>query len=194
MNRLTQILILLSSKWWTVLLVVALNFASFAMLFSVDDAFEAITKVPVYDTQNDLTPGLILEQLPLYQGEALTVYYRFAAVDFVFPFAGSLFFAVLWTLLLRLNTWSIAQRLLMWNFPLVVFLVTVIDWCENIAILVLLSGSPTTAMIDAVLTFKRLKLIGLAISGWGTMLILLFLIANLLNRVLRARRIGSQTA
>jgi hypothetical protein len=178
MNKLTQRLIGISRVWWQFLLVLALNMASFTILFALDDRFEALTEIPVFDVQNNLTAETLRAQLPLYVGEARDAYLAFAAFDFVFPFISALFLAVLWALLLRVNRAALSQTLLRWNFPLLIFLVTLFDYGENIALLtILFAGAPPLA-VDAALLFKALKLNGLAISGMISIALLGFALAH----------------
>jgi len=187
MNSLTRYMVTLSQKWWAVLLVFSLNFASFGILFSLEDQFEALTNVPTFDTQNDLTAELVLQQLPLYTGEARDAYLRFATFDFVFPLVAGIFVTVLWTLLMRLNTWRLPQQLLLWNVPLLVLLITLWDWLENVSFLMILStgATPSPALINAALFFKRLKLTWLSLNGAVISGLILLLVLNVISRVLR---------
>lgn len=187
MNSLTRYIVTISQKWWAVLLVFSLNFASFGILFSLEDQFEAITHVPVYDTQNNLTSELVLEQLPLYTGEARDAYLRFAAFDFVFPLVAGVFVTLMWILLLRLNTWQLPQKLLLWNVPLLALLGTLWDWLENVSLLMILSADsiPSPALIDAALLFKRLKLTWLSLSGTVIGVLIILLALNVIYRMIR---------
>ena len=72
--RFNDLLIRTSRSPWRFALIAVLNAAAFAALFALEDRFEVITGVPVFDTQNGLTPAALVKQLPLYQGEALTAY------------------------------------------------------------------------------------------------------------------------
>ena len=66
MSRLNALLIRTSRSPWRFALVAALNAGAFAVLFALEDRFEAITGLPVFDTQNYLTPAALEQQLPLY--------------------------------------------------------------------------------------------------------------------------------
>ncbi|MFZ4815248.1 MAG: hypothetical protein ACOYL5_11985 [Phototrophicaceae bacterium] len=180
----------LTQRGWAVALIVVLNFASFSILFALEDQFELITGVPVYDTQNDLTPSVLLEQLPLYVGDARAAYLRFAAFDYVFPLVANVFVVVIWTLLLRFNTWQPAQRLLAWQLPLFALIGTLLDWLENVSLLaVLYSGNPPVQwFVNSVIVFKRLKLASLAANAVITPILLALLIGNLIYRVYVHRR------
>lgn len=189
MNRMRIFLIAVSRRWWAVALVFALNFGAFGILFGLEEQFAALTGVPVYDTQNDLTPARLLEQLPLYSGAARAAYLRFAAFDFVFPLVAGLFVATLWTLLLRLNTGQLARRLLAWGLPLFVFIGTGWDWLENISLLITLNAgaAPEAWMLDAVILFKRLKLTWLLLNIPISSVLLGLLLVNIVQRVRQAR-------
>jgi hypothetical protein len=189
MGKLQELLLGVSRKWRWVVAFVVLNFASFGILFALEGAFEALTSTPVYDTQNDLTQAQILEQLPLYQGEARDAYLRFAAFDFVFPLVSALFITLIWTLLLRLNRGRIAARLLAWRVPLLPLLITLFDYLENVGLLLVLAAapSPDPALMEFALAFKRLKLFGLALVGPATIVIAALLAADVAGR-LRLRR------
>lgn len=184
----------LSSRGWSVLIVALLNFGSFFILFSLESRFEALTGSPAYDTQNDLTSAGLLEQLHLYQGDALQAYYVFAVYDFVFPLIAALFVAVLLTWLLRQNPTRLAQRLLQWKLPVFAFLVTAFDWLENVCLLTIVStGRDVTPIwIDAAIFFKRLKLAGLTITSSTVLLILFFTIITRLYFAWRTRSQASQ--
>jgi hypothetical protein len=189
-TRLNQSLVSLSKRWWVVVLVLTLNAASFGILFSLEDQFERLSGLPTFDTQNALTADQIIEQLPLYQGEARDAYLRFAAFDFVFPFAAALNLAVLWALFLRTNTWHIAGRLLAWNIPVLAFLGTLFDWGENFGFLTILSSgaAPEAGILQTALMFKALKLIMLNVSFGLTSALLVFALANWTTRVIQAQR------
>jgi hypothetical protein len=178
MQTIQNLLIRITKHWWAVALAFVLNFASFAILFSLEDQFEAITGVPVYDTQNDLTRERLLEQMPLYVSEARDAYLRFAAFDFVFPFVAGVFVSVMWTLLLRLNTFPLAQRMLRWGLPLLALTVILFDWMENVSLLSVLQTGGSSFSIDAALLFKQLKLAGLFITGPISLFLTVFLIVS----------------
>ncbi len=188
MSKLNALLISTSrSPWWFALLAV-LNALSFAVLFALEDRFEATTGLPVFDTQNDLTPAGLLQQLPLYQGEALEAHFYFAAFDFVFPFVAALFLTVTWALLLRVTRWRLTQRLLAWGLPLCAFLGTGFDYLENLSLLSILAlDAPSGFAVDAAILFKRLKLAALALSGALTWVLTVFALIALLQRVWRSR-------
>jgi len=150
MMKLNAALIRASRSPWRFAFVAVLNAGAFALLFTLEDRFEATTGLPVFDTQNGLTPEALLRQLPLYQGEALESYLYFAAFDFVFPLTAALFLAVTWALLLRVTPWRLTQRLLAWGLPLYAFLGTGFDYLENLSLLsVIFLDAPSTSVVDA---------------------------------------------
>jgi len=187
MYLLNRLVLTISQKWWALLLVFILNMTAFTVLFSLEDQFETISNVPVFDTQNELTANILIQQLPLYRGDARSAYLRFAAFDFVFPLVAGLFLSVLWALLLRLNTWQGLQRFLLWNLPLFPLVGTAWDWLENVSLLILLNTSPDSnqVWIESALFFKRLKLIWLTIDGAITGLLLTLLLLNGIYRLLQ---------
>jgi hypothetical protein len=171
----------LTRSWWKFVVVAVANFASFKILFALEAAFKEITGKPVFDTQNELTEALLRQELPLYRDEALGAYWRFAAFDFIFPLA-ALFLAVLWALFLRLSKgpWSMLWKT--WPIPLFAFCVTLFDYGENIGLIATIASAPNAPQwaILMALTFKKLKLLGLALSGALTLLLALNALAGFL--------------
>jgi hypothetical protein len=194
MNRATHWLTAQTMKWWVNVLVIVLNFAAFGILFSLEDQFEALSGVPTFDTQNDLTAETLRLQLPAYTGEARNAYLRFSAFDFVFPLVGGIFSAVMWALLLRANNWPLAARLLRWNLPLLPFLSTLFDYGENISLLLILNNGASDSLVTAALTAKQLKLTMLVITASGSGVLLLFAMANWVYRFWRARTTAPRAA
>jgi hypothetical protein len=170
----------LAARWWRMVMIITINFVSFNILFSLEARFETLTGLPVLDTQNDLSREQILEQIPLYVGEAQNAYLLFAAYDFVFPLISAFFIAVIQTWLLKHNNSSLGQKLRDWNLPLLVFLVTVFDWLENLGILAIVFTNPNIPdfWIYFALTFKRLKLIFLTFSFISLMFTAVFTLFN----------------
>lgn len=174
MYRVNSWLVRTSRSWWLFLVIVGATFSSLAFLFALENRFEAITGLPVFDTQNDLTPSSLLQQLPRYQGAALEAYLRFAAFDFVFPFVAALFVAVTWALLLRINPSQFVQRLA-WKLPVYAFLGTGFDYLENISLLSVIflpAETPLGFVVNAAVFFKRLKLATLVLSNVLTVALL----------------------
>jgi hypothetical protein len=180
MDSLNRIMIRLSQKWWAVLVVFVLNLVSFGVLFSLEDQFEALSGLPTFDTQNDLTQSMLVQQLPAYTGEARSAYLRFAAFDFVFPLVAGIFLSVLWALLLRLNRWPLFQRLLHWKLALFPLLGTLWDYLENMSLLTILNtGLDVSPLwLDAAILFKQLKLTWLSSNGVVTGILLVLLLLN----------------
>lgn len=187
MQKLNLWLVEWSRRWWIIVSILLMNYLSFRILFGLEDTFERITGIPVFDTQNNLTATTLTQQLPLYEGAARGAYLRFAAFDWVFPFVAALFLAVLWTLLLRITSTARAQQLLAWRLPLWAFVTTGFDYLENISLLAIIAiGSPGTPwIINAAIISKRLKLSGLAFSSAVTLGLTLFALSHWLYRIWR---------
>lgn len=187
LNKLTGSLVAVSRRWWLCALALVLNITSFQVLFALEDRFEALTGAPVFDTQNGLTVATLLEQLPLYRGAAYSAYLGFAAFDWIFPFVGSLFIAILWALLLRWNHSRIAQRLLAAHLPLLPFVATVFDWLENVTLLLVTGAAspPGQLLLNAVIVCKQLKLTSLMVLMAVTVLLHLLLLGHKLAGVWR---------
>lgn len=180
-----QFIHFLASKWWRVLIITVVNLASFSLLFSLEQRFQALTGQPVYDTQNNLNQAMLLEQLPLYDGQAREAYYIFIAYDFIFPLIPALFIAVVLTWLLQHNPTKLAKRLHDWNLPLLAFVGAAFDWLENISLITVIAygTSVPEAWLNAAILFKRLKLATLSLSGTTLLVVLIFTVAASLYRV-----------
>jgi hypothetical protein len=167
------------ARWRTLIVVQLANLVSFQVLFWLESRFTALTGKPVFDTQNDLTAAAIREQLPLYAGPARDAYLWFAAYDFVFPLLASISLVMLAAVLLRLNTFGFAQRLLALGAPLLFLFPTLFDWGENVGLLAVLgTTAPSTAAIDTALVFKMLKLTSLSVSASVIGVLFVFALAN----------------
>jgi hypothetical protein len=180
MRSLYRRLQVFAAHWWALPLTFALNTASLLILFWLEDRFEALSGVPTFDTQNDLTAATLLNQLPRYQGEAASAYAAFSAFDFIFPFVSALFITVLWFLLLRLNKSQLAATLLRVGLPLFPLFTTLADYLENVSLLSILNagGIPAPALIQMALLFKQTKLTLLSVDAFGTVLLIGFLLGN----------------
>lgn len=174
----------LASKWWRVLIIAGVNSASFALLFGLEERFQALTGQPVYDTQNNLDQAMLLEQLPLYNGQAREAYYLFAAYDFIFPLVAAFFVAVVLTWLLQHNPTRLVKRLQDWKLPLLAFVGAAFDWLENISLITVIQygASVPESWLNAAILFKRLKLAALSLSGTTLLVILIFTVAANLYR------------
>jgi hypothetical protein len=182
--RITSQLIRLSRRWWLVLSAVAATFVSLQVIFFLDNHFRSLTGQPVFDTQNELTSATLLQQLPLYIGEAKSLYIAFTAFDYVFPFVASVFIALLWALFLRLNTSALARAMIAWHFPAIPFVVTLADYGENICLLSTVLSMPTSEnfVVLGAIAFKKLKLVSLALIGMTTLILAIALAINVITR------------
>jgi hypothetical protein len=190
MNRLLNIFITASRSWKVVLAVFIAQMLSFGALQAVEQQFVALTGYPTFDFQNDLTRAAIDAQLSLYTDAARSIYALFAAVDFVFPLVGSLFYCVLYALFLRLNPTPLAQRLLRSPLPMLPLLVTLADWLENVGFVTLINGGQAWGA-DMGLLFKQFKLSGLTTFSLGVAVLGLWLGAAALLQGLGRRRKSS---
>jgi hypothetical protein len=148
------------------------------VLFSLEARFTALSGLPTFDTQNDLTAERLLEQLPAYTGEARDAYVIFSAYDFILPLIAGVMVAVLVTLFLRLNTWTIAARLLAWGIPAIFLAATLWDWMENVGLLASIFTDGAAFWVGWALLFKQLKLIWLTLSSSAIFAALALLLAN----------------
>lgn len=180
MYRLTHLIFVVSRTWWLFALLVLGTIVSFRILFDLEDQFERITSMPVLDTQNDLTVTTLMQQLPLYEGEALSAYLRFALFDFVFPFVAALFLSVVWVTLLRLTPDNaIRWRLLRWKLPLAPFFASLFDCLENMSLVTIIIGEGTLHWVAyASIVFKRLKLGSLTAIAVMSVLLVMILIGS----------------
>jgi hypothetical protein len=161
MQGLSRLIVRVSESAPLFALTTVLAFGSLFALMRIGAAFPpAAAGAAVFDLQNTLTAAQVLEQLPGYTDQARRLYFRFTAVDFLFPFAASLFLAAIVAFCLRhgfpgLYAMALKRRLL----PLVMA-AALFDWIENVAVLVAITAWPgtTPAMASAIVVAKRLKL------------------------------------
>lgn len=187
MKNINRLLIAGSNRWWVVLLAGILTFSSFNVLFGFNDQFKALTGSPVFDTQNDLIPEAILKQVPLYTGEARNIYFRFAAFDLLVILFVCIFAALLWALLLRLNTWPLPQKLLAVGFALFPLFGIVLDFAENFSFVSILNAgaAPGGTLIGITLLFNRLKLLWLVADSVVVAGLLILLVVHVASRLIR---------
>jgi len=171
----------------SVVVAMALNFASLAILFQLEGRFMALTGTQVFDTQNGLTPALLLEQRALYAGEAREAYLRFAAFDFVFPFVAALALVTLWAFLLQRQPHPWLEALRQRRAYLVPFVVTLCDYGENVTLLRALEVADP-ARAELAIVFKRLKLVSLASTATVTWALVFFVVGLWAWRRFAARR------
>lgn len=173
---------LITRRFWAVALVFFLNGLCLVILFGIEGQFKALTEMPVFDTQNDLTRDKILTQIPLYEGEARNIYWAFAAFDFVFPLVGGIFFTLLYGYFLRRFPWGWADQLWRGRFYVLPLLTTAFDYLENVGFIATLLGGtpPSETAMQMALTFKQLKLFSLnANNVLSGVLLIVFIVAAL---------------
>lgn len=169
-------------------LATVLAFGSLAVLMRIGEAFPAAAGgAQVFDLQNGLTAAQVLAQLPGYTDEARRLYYAFTAVDYLFPFAASLFLAAIAAFCLRRAFPGAYAAAVARNLLPLVMIPALFDWCENVAALVAITAWPDTspAMAGAIVVAKRLKLGFLFVAQGGVGLLLLATAARLLLARLR---------
>lgn len=169
------------------LALAALALLSMWALFSAEDAFTAVTGLPVLDTQNDLTAPEAAVQIASYDDAAREAYALFAVLDYVFPLAASLLLAVIAHRLIALGPRRASGDPLVPPAAALLGLVpAVADYAENIALTgaVLTGGEP--GWITAGLLFKAAKLASL--TGMQVLLGVLTVLAVAAVAARRARR------
>lgn len=173
----------LSRSAWGYGLLTAMTFVSFAVLQGLDRQFARLTGVPVFDTQNTLTPALLRAQLPYYQSEARALYAYFAGIDIIFPLVAALFLALTWSKLLRRIGYS--DLLSKWTkrLPLLAFVPTLFDYLENLSFIsIIFLGATAPVVIEAAVLFKKLKLASLGLCAAITLILGIGWLGTLVRR------------
>ncbi|HZG69055.1 MAG TPA: hypothetical protein VEZ12_20145, partial [Herpetosiphonaceae bacterium] len=102
MERLNDLIIRRSHRWWPLLATGVAGLASFQLLVLIGERFAAMTGgYRPFDLQNPLALGEMLQQLPRYTQASRTLYWLFIAADMVFPVAAALPLALLLAKALR---------------------------------------------------------------------------------------------
>lgn len=161
LQGLSRLIVRVSGSAPLFVLATVLTIGSLMVLMRIGAAFPAVAGgAQVFDLQNGLTAAQVLGQLPGYTDEARSLYHRFTAVDYLFPFAASLFLAAIAAFCLRRAFPDLYAKALALNLLPLLMLPALFDWCENVAALVAISAWPDTTpgMAAAVVVAKRLKL------------------------------------
>jgi hypothetical protein len=164
--------------WFASVLLFALSFQS---LFLIGDQFAAVTAgYQPFDLQNPLAVATVLEQLPAYSAASRAIYWLFVLADTIFPALGVLPFALLLGRALRTLSPALAGR----GLALVPFVVTLLDWVENVCYVLAIHLYPANVTIWATLgvALKNSKI------GFGIISNLVILILALVAAVLWARQ------
>ena len=129
------------------LLILMANGVQAYFLFSQwGNRFYQITGEKVYDLQPFLTPDVLYQQLSKYTDEAIAVYWKFVALDYLFPVTGALANVVLLGMILRRCNSSLAGTLLKTGLWLVPLGIIPFDWLENTGFIFLIRSFPDTLL------------------------------------------------
>lgn len=175
-------------------LLAGLVMLSMWALFSAEDAFTAVTGLPVLDTQNDLTAPSAAAQIATYDEAARRAYALFAVIDYVFPLAAAVLLAVVAHRLIAVGPRRASGApLVPPAVALLALLPALADYVENVALTgaVVTGGAP--GWIAAGLAAKAAKLTSL--TGTGVLVGALAALALAAGAVRLARRgRGARTA
>lgn len=184
MQKLCAQIVSASQRWRNFVFCFALIVIFFVTESTLNQRFKMVTGIFIFDTNATSTPTGLLQELFLYRGAANRFYLAFALFDLIFPILIASFTAMIWALLLRKNSMSIAQRLLGWNLPAWTFLEMLFDWTENISLLIAVYSAPRLSLIhDIAVLAKQLKWTAFIFSLIVTVLLLLLLLINKLFRL-----------
>ena len=104
--------------------------------------FKQLTGEKVFDLQPSLTPNQIYEQLPKYTEEAIAVYWKFVALDYLFPVTGALSVVLLLGIMLARGKSAISTKMLKSRVWLIPFGIIPFDWLENTGFIFLVHNFP----------------------------------------------------
>lgn len=104
--------------------------------------FEHITGAEVFDLQPFLTPKEIYAQLPAYTEQAIAVYWKFVALDYLFPVTGALSVVLLLGMILSKSKAAVSKGLLKSRLWLVPLGIIPFDWLENTGFVFLIANFP----------------------------------------------------
>lgn len=158
-----------SASWWRIGLLFIVQGLLLGGLFAIGERYTSVTAgFEPFDFQNDLTVSQLRGQLEAVTAESRQLYALFAAVDFVFPAVGALFFVTLSVKLLQVINSRWADAVLQRRLWLLLAFTAVWDWLENIAFLVLIfgTGRSVPAWAAWAIRFKQLKLGFLSGAQW----------------------------
>lgn len=176
MTGLQNLIIFCSKKLGAFLFVTAAFSVALYSLMQISTAFASVSGGhEPFDMQNTLTAPAIEAQLSAYTSASFSTYWKFTAVDFIFPFAGGLFTASILAFAIRSLFPTLYATLTSKNLLPLFMLPTLFDWLENISVISVLLRYPqnTPALTSAILLFKSLKLTTLTLSQVAVSLLLL---------------------
>lgn len=175
-HRLHDFIIWCSHTWWAVALLFAGQTGTMRLMSSITQRFPAETAGDIpFDMQNTLTTEQVFSQLAGYSDAAFSSYYRFQALDFLFPLFGGLFLAAVCAFAVRHAAPRWYNFAVARNLFVLILLATVFDYLENIGLLWTVSAWPAQVQAAAMLgvTAKVAKLTCLFTSAGLTVLFLL---------------------
>ena len=148
MQTLNLVILRWSQDWRAWLASLLLFTLSFQSLFLIGDWFAAATGAyQPFDLQNPLAVTAVLEQLPAYTAESRAIYWLFVVADTIFPALGGVPFALLLGRALLTLSPTLAGR----GLALIPFVVTLLDWAENVCYLLAIELYPADVTLWATL-------------------------------------------
>jgi hypothetical protein len=181
LQTLNRIILRWSQDWRAWLASVLLFALSFQSLFLIGDQFAAATAgYQPFDLQNPLAVATVLEQLPAYSAESRAIYWLFVLADTIFPALGALPF----TLLLGRALLTLSPTLAGRGLALVPFVITLLDWVENVCYVLAIELYPANVTLWATLgvALKNSKI------GFGIVSNLVILVLALIAAIRWAQR------
>jgi hypothetical protein len=145
MRTLEKWLLRISTRWVFVCILGMVGIQSYFLFFRWSPYFTLNTGVKVFDLQPLLTPEDIYAQLPAYTEEAITVYWKFVALDYVFPVTGALSVLILLVMMFRASTSTFSKGMFKARLWLVPLGIIPFDWLENTGFIILIRLVPTKA-------------------------------------------------
>ncbi|MDP6437095.1 MAG: hypothetical protein QF790_04780 [Gammaproteobacteria bacterium] len=113
------------------------------MAFVITPAFtEATDGLNPLDLNFGLTAEQVYAELPSYTDRSKTLYLWFAIVDYIYPFANSFFFVLLWCWIFNKRANRFFGILTAKGILLVPFLFALVDWSENVGFLIVVFTYP----------------------------------------------------
>jgi hypothetical protein len=135
----------ISTLWGFIFILAVTGIQSYFLFFLWGPFFTLNTGVKVFDMQPLLTPENIYAQLPSYTEEAIAVYWKFVALDYVFPVTGALGVLVLLVMMCRACTSAFSKTMFKARLWLVPLGIIPFDWLENTGFIILIRLFPVKA-------------------------------------------------
>lgn len=138
-------LLRISTPWVFVCILGTMGIQSYFLFSRWSPSFTSKTGVKVFDLQPLLTPDDIYAQLPAYTEEAIAVYWKFVALDYVFPVTGALSVLILLVMMFRAGTSVFSKKMFNAKLWLVPLGIIPFDWLENTGFIIIIRFFPTKA-------------------------------------------------